>query len=87
MNFKKNVIYIVIAFVFIMIIKYSDFIISKAGMLISIAKPIIIGCVMAYIINILTSGIENIGVFKSQSSPLYKFRRPISILCSFVLIF
>lgn len=87
MNFKKNVIYIVIAFVFIMIIKYSDFIISKAGMLISIAKPIIIGCVMAYIINILTSGIENIGVFKSQSSPLYKFRRPISILCSFVIIF
>ncbi len=87
MNFKKNIFYIVIALIFVMIVKYSDFIFSKAGMIILIFKPIIIGCVIAYIINILTSMIENIGVFKSQSSPLYKYRRPISILLSFVIIF
>lgn len=51
---------------------------------IALILPFLIGCAIAFIINIIMKSIED-GLFKNKSSRLYKYKRPISMVLSYVL--
>lgn len=86
MRTKKALLYIVLAALLALMVKYSGELLNFAALLASVLTPLVIGCVMAYILNLLVVKIEALSVFKDTSSPLYKFRRAIGILASFIII-
>lgn len=86
MRTKKALLYIVLAALLALMVKYSGKLLNFAALLASVLTPLVIGCVMAYILNLLVVKIEALSVFKDTSSPLYKFRRAIGILASFIII-
>ena len=84
---KKRFIYFVILLaLLILCIKYSDSILGFAGFLWSLVTPLILGCVIAYILNILVTRIESLPCFSREDTLLGKVRRPISILGSLAVI-
>lgn len=86
MQNKKLISYFVAAALLALIVKYSNSIFDAAQIVLSVLMPLIIGCVIAYILNILMSKIETIPALKDQSSPIHKGRRAISILGSLIII-
>ena len=66
-------------------IKYSNLVFYAIHLFFSILAPILLGCVIAYVLNILVAKIESFP-FLQKSSPLYKGRRAISILGSLAII-
>ena len=86
MRTKKALLYIVLAALLALMVKYSGELLNFAALLASVLTPLVIGCVMAYILNLLVVKIEALSVFKDTSSPIYKFRRAIGILASFIII-
>lgn len=56
------------------------------GFLVSVAAPLLLGCVFAYILNVLMVRLEKIYFPKSRKKIVTKTRRPICILLSFVII-
>lgn len=71
----------------ILCIKYSDGILNFVGLLSSLVTPLMLGCGIAYILNILVIRIEKIPFFCNKGRFLYKIRRPVSILGSLAVIF
>lgn len=71
----------------ILCIKYSDGILNFVGLLSSLVTPLMLGCGIAYILNILVIRIEKIPCFCNKGRFLYKIRRPVSILGSLAVIF
>lgn len=69
------------------LIKYSGWFIDSILLLKGITTPLLLGCVIAYILNILVCKIESLGCFSGQEAKLAKIKRPISILCSLGIIF
>lgn len=53
---------------------------------IALILPFLIGCAIAFIINIPMSGIEK-GLFKSEDGKFYKYKRMISLAITLVLVF
>lgn len=66
------------------LINHTGVIFGVINKLIALLFPFLIGCGMAFIINIPMRGIEN-KFFKNPNSKLYKARRPISMVASYVL--
>lgn len=60
--------------------------VEVGGMLISAAMPLLIGCVIAYIINILMSFYEKHYFPKSQKEGIIKSRRVVCMLAAFVTL-
>ena len=76
----------VTAFVLFLCITYWSSFAGFAGTLISAAMPLIIGCVIAYIINILMSFYEKHWFTKSQKPVTVKSRRPVCMLLAFITL-
>ena len=74
MQLRKNWGYLIGAALLLLIIKYSESIFNGAKNIMSIMMPIIIGCAIAYVLNILVSKIESLPVFKNPNSKIYKFK-------------
>ena len=84
---KKNFLYFVaLLALLILCIKYSDSILGFAGSLWGLVKPLALGCVIAYILNILVTRIERLPFFRKEGTLLYRIRRPVSILGSLTAI-
>ncbi len=85
---KKNIQTIlgVITFTVILIylLNHLGIIFKLLGRLISLLTPFLLGCGIAFIINIPMSGIEA-SLFKNEDGKLYKFKRVISMVITYIL--
>ena len=86
MKKKRFIYFIILLALLILCIKYSDSILGFAGFLWSLVTPLILGCVIAYILNILVTRIESLPCFSREGTLLRKVRRPVSILGSLAVI-
>ncbi len=86
MNKKRIAMIVIVIALLALFLKYSDSIFGTFTNLTGIVRPLLIGCVFAYVLNILVTRIERLPFFAAPSAPLYRVRRPISILCSIGLI-
>ena len=87
MKKKKFILFITLLALLILCIKYSDNILGFIGFLWSLVTPLALGCVIAYILNILVTRIETLPCFSREGTVFYKIRRPVSILGSLAAIF
>lgn len=87
MTKKKFIWFTALLALLILCIKYSDSILGFIGLLWSLITPLLLGCVIAYILNILVTQIERIPCFRKEGTVFYKIRRPVSILGSITAIF
>ena len=85
-QWKKLCLYIAVGILAVLFIKYSGRVFNSAALLISIAMPLIMGCVIAYILNILVVKFEKLPFLSNPAIPVYKFRRGISIAASISVI-
>lgn len=69
-----------------LVIKYSSAMLDGVDLLLHITAPLLLGCVIAYILNILVTAIEKLPVFSRKNAPLARLRRPVSILSSLAAI-
>lgn len=74
------------AFVLFLCVTYWPAFAKFMGTFIGAAMPLIIGCVIAYIVNILMSFYERHYFIKSKSAALIKSRRPVCMLLSFISV-
>ncbi len=86
MNKKRIAVIVVVVALLALSLKYSDLIFGTLSDMGGIIRPLLIGCAFAYILSILVTRIERIPFFAAPGAPLYRIRRPISILCSIGLI-
>jgi len=68
------------------LVNHTGVIVYFFGRLISLIMPFIIGCAIAFIINLPMRSIEN-SLFKKPEGALYKHKRTISMLFSYILVF
>lgn len=78
--------YLLLATVLILCIRYFDVLLGGAGNLWSIAGPLTMGCVIAYVLNIIMRLLEKIYFPKAKNQFVTKSRRPVCIILSLVLI-
>ena len=86
MKNKKFIWFTVGLILLILCVKYSDGILEFIGLLSSLITPLLLGCVIAYILNILVTQIERIPCFRKEGTIFYKIRRPVSILGSLTIV-
>ena len=77
---------LVVALVYLAVL-YLPEILGFGGVIWGAASPLIIGCVMAYVLNILLVRLEKIYFPRSQKLIVQKSRRPVCIILSFVILF
>ncbi len=77
---------LVVALVYLAVV-YLPEILGFGGVVWGAASPLIIGCVMAYVLNILLVRLEKIYFPRSQKLIVQKSRRPVCIILSFVILF
>ncbi len=70
--------------VLIYLVNHTSVIAYLLRRLIALILPFLIGCGIAFVINIIMKSIED-GLFKKKSSKLYKYKRPISMVLSYIL--
>lgn len=70
--------------VLVYLVNHTSVIAYLLGRLITLILPFLIGCGIAFVINIIMKSIED-GLFKKKSGALYKYKRPISMVLSYVL--
>lgn len=68
-------------------VKYSEHIFGMAGMLITTVKPLIIGFVLAYVLDILMKKLERIYFPKRTEIWVTKTRRPVCVFGSIFIVF
>ncbi len=79
--------YLLLAAALILFIRYFDVLLGGAGRLWSIAYPLILGCIIAYVLNLILWRLEKIYFPKSKAAWAGKTRRPVCIVLSILLIF
>lgn len=70
--------------VLVYLVNHTSVIAYLLSRLIALILPFLIGCGIAFVINIIMKSVED-GLFKKKSSKLYKYKRPISMVISYVL--
>lgn len=70
--------------VLVYLVNHTSVIVYLLKRLIALTLPFLIGCGIAFIINLIMKGIED-GLFKKKSGKLYKFKRPISMILAYLL--
>lgn len=92
--FKKNnsidkdfILKAIIVVISALIIIYFPEIFKLVKSLFTIAFPIILGLIIAYMVNLVLKSLESIFFPKSKSKIVKKLRRPVCLLLSFVIIF
>ncbi len=83
---KKPWIYFLGAAALILLIKYSDIIFHSGLHLISILMPLLLGGIIAYVLNILVDKLERLPPFSNPDHPAYPYRRAVSIVTSLAVI-
>ncbi len=86
MNKKKTLLLIFAVTVAALVYKYSNSLFDLLALMMNILTPLILGCVIAYILNILVSQIEKLSFFRNSNGKLSRLKRPFSIVVSLVLI-
>lgn len=86
MNYKRFLQYGFTAALLCLFVIYFKVIISWGGTLLSVAYPLILGCVVAYVLNILMVRLEKIYFPNSKNAWINKSRRGICMVLSFVLL-
>ncbi len=89
MNKKKYTsfaVYIAIIAAFILVVLYFGQILGLLKVIVGIARPIIIGTVLAFVLNIIMIRLEKIYWPHSKKKIVKASRRPICILLSFIII-
>ncbi|MHC1682052.1 MAG: AI-2E family transporter [Clostridiaceae bacterium] len=90
MNNKREVIniakYFLLAAVLVLIVKYSEVLISLVKNISNAGGPLILGLALAYVLNILMKKLEKIYFPKSKNKFINESRRAICILLSILLI-
>ena len=82
----KTVLAIIVFTILSIYLVYHAYVISNIfSRILSILFPFILGCAIAFVINIPMRGIENL-LFKDPSKKIYKAKRPISMLLAYVFI-
>lgn len=85
---KKNWMMIaVLAVVSCLCVKYSDTVFTAAGVLLDVLSPLIIGFMVAYVLNILMKKLEKIYFPKRTEKWVQKTRRPVCLFGSLFLVF
>ncbi len=64
-----------------------DWIVRGVSLIFSAAAPLFLGCVIAYVLNILLKRLEKFYFPHTNRAPIIKSRRPVCILLSFVGLF
>lgn len=83
---KRVILAVVILAALALFLKYSDSVFGAVTLLKNIVTPLLLGCAIAYVLNILVSRIELLPFFRKPGTVLYKVRRPVSILGSIGII-
>ena len=86
MQNKKPLIFLLCAALLALIVKYSDQIFQAVRMAMTLLMPIFIGCAIAYVLNLLIVRLEQLPALAKESSPLYRFRRVLSICGALIII-
>lgn len=86
MKSKKPWIYLVGAALLLLLVKYSEAIFQAGGSLVGILMPMLVGCAMAYVLNILVNWVERLPLFQKEGTSLYQWRRGVSILAALVIL-
>lgn len=82
----KTVLAIIVFTILSIYLVYHAYVISNIfSRIISLLFPFILGCAIAFVINIPMRGIENL-LFKDPSKKIYKAKRPISMLLAYVFV-
>lgn len=86
MNLKRFIQYgLIVAFLCLFVIYFKE-IVSIGGSILAVAFPLILGCVFAYVLNILMIRLEKIYLPKSNNRIIVKSRRPVCMVFSLVLL-
>lgn len=85
---KRNIrlILTIITFTILMVyfVNHVGVITGAFGKIMSLVTPFLLGCAMAFIINLPMSAFEK-ALFKNEHSKIYKLKRPISMLLAYVV--
>lgn len=84
MQKKKYSVYVIGILAIVLIVKYSDEIFRYGNILGEILSPLLLGIVIAYVLNIFVKKIETLPFLSNPSSKVYRGRRAISILGSLI---
>lgn len=76
----------VTAFLLFVAIHYWEPFATLAGALIGASLPLVVGCAIAYVVNILMAWVEKQVFSRFSGRVMTKLRRPLSLLSSFILI-
>ena len=88
MKDKKHLVQLILAIItftvlLIFVVNHLHIISGFFGMVFSVLLPFLIGCGIAFVLNIPMHGIEQ-GIFKNEKNRLYRFRRPISMVLKYI---
>ena len=83
---KQIVLLMVIAAILVLCVINSQGIMNAVGLVIKIAMPFITGCAIAFVLNIVMNLIENRILNKWTGKYADRFKRPVSIVLTFVFI-
>ena len=83
---KKIIKYIVLIAVIVLVVLRFDTLLGFMGKLWSIATPLVLGAVMAYVLNIIMKKLEQFFFPKSKQKFVTAIRRPVCIVLSILLI-
>ena len=78
--------YFLLAAFLVLVIRYFNVLLGGAGNLWGIASPLVAGCAVAYVLNIVMRRLEKLYFPNSRSVWVKKSRRPVCIVLSLVLI-
>ena len=80
MRNKKPWFYLLALAALLLVLKYSDALLNGLGHFAALLTPLLLGCGIAYILNIIVTRIEALPPLRNPGSRLYPMRRAISIL-------
>ena len=86
LTYRKFLKYGITVALLILVVVYFETVLSWGSTLLSVASPLIMGCVIAYILNILMVRLEKLYFPKSKKKIVIKTRRGVCIVLSFVLM-
>lgn len=79
MQNKKPWLYLAAVAVVLLALKYSDALLGGIRLLFSLLVPLLLGCGVAYVLNILVAKLESLPPLRDPQSKLYPVRRALSI--------
>ena len=86
MRNKKPWLYLVAAAAILLLLKYSDALLDGVHLFFTLLMPLLLGCGIAYVLNILVARIERLPALRDPHSRIYPARRAISITGALVII-